>query len=378
MKILHINPYPPDHLGGSEIFCKNITLNLKKRKNIDCDILTSDIFKRNLKFEKLENIIKVYYKKCFHNLWEKNPIVNVIPFLLKNYKNYDIIDIHSYIFFTSFEAALLRKLFKVPLVLHVHGGVQTPTFISSNFRMELQILFKNYIFDKIFGKFVSKSADAVISVSDQDLKALETRYNLHKKNYYIPNGVDIDKFKQKKDITRRYISFIGRLSYIKGIDIFLEIIKRLYNKDKSLKFLIIGDGPFRNKVNEVAKKVPITFYRYYPYDSIEDIYNKSKILMLTSRFEGLPTVLIESLACETPIAATNVGGVLEILEPDKNGVIINHKDFNNTVNNILEFVNNEKKLKEFGRNGRELVEKKFSLEIITEKTADVYKQLLDD
>ena len=73
LKILQINPYPPEHLGGSELFSKNLAINLKIKKNINSDILTSDIFRRNIKTDFLNDSINIIYKKNLYNIWGKNP-----------------------------------------------------------------------------------------------------------------------------------------------------------------------------------------------------------------------------------------------------------------------------------------------------------------
>ena len=85
LKILHINPYPPEHLGGSEVFCKNLAINLKNKKNFDSEILTSDILKRNVKIDFLDGSIKIIYKKNYYRLWGMNPLVNMYSFLKKKF-----------------------------------------------------------------------------------------------------------------------------------------------------------------------------------------------------------------------------------------------------------------------------------------------------
>ena len=181
MKILQINPYPPENLGGSELFCKNLSLNLSSKENFECDILTSDFLKRNVKIDFLSNKkVKVIYKQCLFNFWGKNPVVNIFSFLNNNYFNYDIIHIHAYPFFTSIQAALLKKIRKFPLILHLHG-FEINSSLSSGFNAyeKLQLFFKNHLFDKYVGKLPIKAADAIISVTKRDLYIVKKKYNLH-------------------------------------------------------------------------------------------------------------------------------------------------------------------------------------------------------
>jgi len=376
MKILNINPYPPNHLGGSEIFCKNLSYKLNE-KNIQSDILTSDYFKVGKKSEVLDSKINVYYKKHYYNLWGKNPIVNIYSYLKKVIPKYDIIHAHSYIFFTTLQCALLHRFKKFPFVLHIHGGVSTPPSQSSSIAEMIQVNFKNLIFDNVIGRYTIKSADAIISVSNKDLKLVKDKYKLkNKKTYYIPNGIDIKRFKRKESLERKYVTFIGRLSYIKGIDVFIDFIKKLYEKDNNLEFQIIGSGPLLNLVKEAQRTLPIKHYSYYPYKRIEDIYNMSKLLILSSRFEGLPTSLLESLACETPVIANNVGGISEVLKSNVNGLLYSNILKNRAIEDTLALLNSSNKLQELGKKGKDLIQKEYSWEIITDKIVKVYEDLL--
>lgn len=376
MKILHIHPYPPQNLGGSEIYTKNLIIRLKQ-KDIDCEFLTSDIMNTKKKIGYLNQSIKVIYKKSYYNLWGKNPIVNIYSFLKQNIDKYDIIHAHSYIFFTSIQCALLKKYRKFPFIMHTHGGINTPFTLSSNFYEQMQLFFKQKIFDKTFGRFTIESADVIISVSNKDRILIQKQYKVDKKNnLYIPNGVDIEKFKKKYKLEKEYLTFIGRLSYIKGFDIFIKIIKEIYKRNKGLKFLIIGNGPLKNLVINAKKKLPIKYYSYYPYNKIENIYNKSKILLITSRFEGIPNIIYESLACETPVISSNVGGISEVINHNKNGFLFDIKNSKKVVDVILNLINNDNLLNEFGRKGRKLMKEQFSWDIIVNQIISVYKNLI--
>lgn len=378
MKILHINPYPPDHLGGSELFARNLAINLAEKNDISCDILTSDIFHKGIDSEILKNSVNVFYKPCYFNLWGKNPVVNIIDFLLKNKKKYDIIHAHSYIFFTSHQCALIKKFKDFRFILNIHGGVDTPYFKNMSFLEKIQLFIKNYFFDRILGKFTIKQANAIISVSQKDLELIRNRFKLPKSKmtHFVPNGIDINKYRINKSKQKKFITFIGRLSYIKGIDIFINIIEDLYQKDKNLKFLIVGDGPLRYLVESAKKKLPIKHFTYYPYTRISDIYNISKILLLTSRFEGLPTIVLESLACKTPVIASNVGGVSEVIFNDLNGYLFNIRAKEKVYETILNLVHDENHLQKLGENGRKLIKQNYSWNIVSNKIEKIYRDLI--
>ena len=157
----------------------------------------------------------------------------------------------------------------------------------------------------------------------------------------------------------------------------MNVIKELYNHDKNLNFLIIGKGPLKKLIKPAQKTLPILHADFYPYEKMVDIYNHSKVVLITSRFEGVPTILLESLACETPVIASNVGGISEVLRNNENGLLI--KDFNarSTFSQIIDVLHDQDKLRTFGRNGRNLVLKNFSWDVITDKIENVYKDFIN-
>jgi glycosyltransferase involved in cell wall biosynthesis len=164
------------------------------------------------------------------------------------------------------------------------------------------------------------------------------------------------------------------LSYIKGFDRFINIIKELHKYDKNLEFLIIGKGPLITILKSVQKILPITYFESYPYEKMADIYNLSKLVIITSRFEGVPTILLESLACETPVISSNVGGISEVLISEKNGILLNNFNTKVVVRTILKIINDEEKLKNFGEKGRHIILESFSWKVILDKIEKVYNE----
>jgi glycosyltransferase involved in cell wall biosynthesis len=380
MKILRVTPLPPEYIAGLSLYCKNLSINLAIRKNVKSDIITPDLLNRNKKIDYIHPLVKIIYKKKIFFI-EKNllyPVVNIANYINKHYRDYDIIHVHGYHFFTTTQCALLKKIHDFPFLLHIHGGIQTPYNPVSNTSENIQLIIKTKIFDNIVGKFHIKSADKLISVADKDLAIIRKKYNINNnKSCHIPDGVDIEKFKRNKKIERKYITLMAtRLTYIKGVDIFINIVKELYRKNKNLKFLIIGDGPLKNLVLNAQKHLPIKFYTSFPYEKIEDIYNMTKLLMITSRTEGVPTPIYEGFACETPIISSDVGGISSVISPNVNGHLFDVTKYKSVISVILDLIKNDELLETYGKNGRKLIEENYSWKVITDKIYEIYKGML--
>ena len=376
MKILHVSAIPPDHPYGLGIFLKTLTTNLKKN-NIETEVLTSNLYERKDKIEKI-NGVNVYKLKNFKMLWDINPITNIFKFLIKNYRKYDIIHTHSYIFFATLQAVLFSKFRKLPLVLHLHGGIQTKNVRAENLEMKLKLKFKNTIFDMILGNLCLSFPDAIISVSKQDLELISQIFRVKrkkKKNFYIPNAVDIEHFIPKNN-TYKYISYIGRLNNLKGFDIFLKICSRLYEINKDLKFLIIGDGVLKKEVINLKKKLPIKFFSYVKHSDIPKFLNQTGVMVNSSRFEGVSTILLEAASSEIPIVASNVGGNPEIVHHNKNGYLYEIEDIDTAASNILK-IYEENSFKKLGEKGRKIILKNYSWEAITNQIIRVYNSLIE-
>ena len=238
------------------------------------------------------------------------------------------------------------------------------------------LLFKKYIFDIIIGKVMIQKANAIISVSKDDLLSINRVFRIKRKdyNYYLPNVVDSNKFRKLDNIEKKYIGFIGRLTKIKGIDLFLDLVKKINEIDKNQQFLIIGEGPYINDVKSAIKKFPIKFFDQVAHDEMVRYYNQCSIFMQTSRAEGLPTCVLEALSCEVPVIASNVGGTNEIVHEGKNGYLINNID------EAIEYIKKIKENQEFnelGKYGRNLIKLKFSWNAITKRIISIYKKVLN-
>ena len=246
-----------------------------------------------------------------------NPSLIQFRFCVKIKDDYDIIHVHSYIHFSSIITVLWCYFNKKKCILTLHGGVKTKDYQAKTIKEHLLVNFKNYVFDKIIGRFTLTLPTAVISVSKQDLLEIGNIFNARRKkhNYFIPNavsnefhnyGIPLDivipngfDYKKKE---RKYLTFIGRLSYIKGFDLFLKIAKRINEIDPSIPFLVVGKGEMEDKIDEYKDSVNLTHIRSA---YIKNIYDQTRLYILTSRAEGLPTTILEAMVT-TPVASANV------------------------------------------------------------------------
>ncbi|MFX1444615.1 MAG: glycosyltransferase family 4 protein [Promethearchaeota archaeon] len=385
MKILQISPSPPDYLGGLAHYTKFLSKYLGEN-NLQVDLLCSSLTKKGTKYEKFSKNFRVIKKKCYafadndNALRIKNPIFNVLTYLLRYGKKYDIIHVHSYIYFSTIQTFFYKLFFgrKIPLILHLHGILEGHVAQTTNKIEKVLFLFKKYFYDLTIGKLMFKKADAVFSVSKEDLIISHNVFKVNLKGrvkaFYIPNAIDPEKFKKLSNIKRRFIGYINRLSTYSGIDLFLELIKR-YNKiDEKQEFLIIGKGPYLPEVKKALGNYPIVFHEMVPHDEMVNFYNMCSVIVVITRSEGLSTVLLEALSCEVPGIASDVGGNPELIKDGITGYLFEKANVDQAIKKLIDVKKNNE-YEKLGRNGRKLVEDHYSWKKIVKQTISVYNKL---
>lgn len=151
------------------------------------------------------------------------------------------------------------------------------------------------------------------------------------------------------DLTGRanIIGYIGRFDWEKGFDIFVESIPAILSLSSNYKILIIGDGPLRNLLDPILsdfslrERIIVLNWR----KDIENYLPIMKLLILPSRTEGLPSTIIEAMACGTPVMATAVGDIPELIKDAETGFLLTNLTSAEIVRNIQRILENEETMK---------------------------------
>jgi glycosyltransferase involved in cell wall biosynthesis len=177
----------------------------------------------------------------------------------------------------------------------------------------------------------------------------------------IPVAVDTEFFKPIFKEKENIVGFLGRLEKEKGVDLLLEIVDLAMKKYPEIKFMIIGDGAYKNKF---ADKKNVVFLSWVPRNKLPDYINKADVFI--SCQEGIGLAESEILACGRPIITLNSTVNKEIIKPNFNGFLCKPEpeDYLNSIKTIL---NNEKLLKEMQINARWVAEAFLSSSSIANK-----------
>ncbi|MBT9147710.1 MAG: N-acetyl-alpha-D-glucosaminyl L-malate synthase [Syntrophomonadaceae bacterium] len=368
MKIAQVTAYwGPAYPTGSGVFCYEISKRLAKQ--FEVDVFTSSIGN----FNNPSNVgnLHVHPLHTYATIWDMNPVANVFTKLLRN--DFDIIHVHSYIFFLSNMAALAR-LFKRKsrYILHFNGGLDF-SGDSQSFHPG-RIWAKEHVYDKTLGYFTTKLADRVLSASKSDIPIIRRKFGT-KEVKWIPNAVDTERFVPVADKPNPpVVTYVGKLERWKGIDTLIKSFEIINTQVKNVKFLVVGTGSLEGKLREA--RLPIEFTGPVPYDEMPKIYQRTSVLVLPSYMEGFPVTCIEALSSEVPVIATDVGDTREIVLDGETGFLAKSGDSEKIASHIIKILNDKGVGEKLGKKGRVHVEKNFGYKAVTERIIEEYEQCL--
>lgn len=190
--------------------------------------------------------------------------------------------------------------------------------------------------------------------------------------------IDFQKFKITRQLHERenLVGFIGRFGEEKGICNFVRALAIILQDRQDIRFLIAGDGLLRENIRHTIDKknlgMFVTIEDWIPHDYLPGAYNNLKLIVIPSFTEGLPNVLLESIACGTPVLATPVGMIPSLIKNGETGFIMENNSPPCIAENIIRIMDYPD-LDTIVLNAQKKIEGEFSLT----STAEHWKTILE-
>ena len=230
----------------------------------------------------------------------------------------------------------------------------------------------------LFSRLINRYVDRIIAVSQFERENLIRTGVKASKVTTVYNGVDIEKFHFRKKGKREYfkVGILARLSEEKNHRLFLQIASDLRGVN-NLIFYIAGDGPERENILKqieslgLTDKVVLVGNTAYPEQFIEEM----DLLLLTSKREVFPMVMLEAMAIGTPLLTIDVGGVKEAIINNETGFLVQQYyayEFSNIIRRLVE---DQEMSNRLIQQARTKVEREFSMETMIERTLNEYMGL---
>jgi len=355
MKIILLSSYFTPHVGGVERHVEGLARNLHER-GFEVEVITSSSSGRgNFPFS-------------VRRWWSIHlPYSPIIPFLRRRLERIEGDIFHSHTPPPFFSHALRKS----PHVITYHCDVELP----SSYRgipipkgISKAILRKT---ERMLCEALER-AEAVIATTRS--YAESSRILKNKDFRVIPNAVDPKEFEGEEIEKEPLILFVGRLSYSKGVDVLIKALREL---EVRARCVIIGDGEDRRRFEALAKELgtEVEFTGYLPREEVIRNMKRASLLVLPSisRLEAFGIVLLEAMACGTPVAASDIPGVGEIAR--EAGFVFPAGDYRRLAEIINEVLSDEQKVRRIGERAKKVVKEKYSWDVVVERIIELYEEV---
>ncbi len=373
--------YP--YIGGAEKHFQNLSRSLIEKGL--CLIVLTRRLKGLSKFEVIENI-PVHRKIITVPLgpfWGIMYMFSIFWFLLINLNKYQIIhcsqiDLHIPV------VMFFKYFFRKKVVVRLSGA----SYYGDFERVK-----------KLKGGFLilmaSRWVDKVVAISGEIEKELIDHSFSKDKIIIIPNGVNVEYYSPRKKTEGQSLSnicFVGRLANGKGLDTLIDAFSKVSGQHNQTRLKLVGQGLKMSELRQQIERLGLCDHVDFVGEK-EDVltyYHQSDLLVLPSESEGMSNVLLEAMACELPIIATDIGANVELIgekieevtggEGSKycicsNGILVPPRDANSLAEAIKMLLKDRALSERVAYSARRKVEEFYTLSHETERYMSLYSRL---
>lgn len=269
----------------------------------------------------------------------------------------------------NFLPMLVAKAFRKQVVLALGGNTDLELRMQKNVFHRIMRLMREIDFS-LSDKILVYSPNVI---PDWNLERHQGKIAFAREHF-----LDFGTFSLQKPLEKRekLVGYIGRLSEEKGILNLVESAPQILNTVKDAKFELVGEGHLKNTIEQFLERTAlyskVKLAGWIAHDKIPDYLNNYKLLVLPSYTEGLPNIMLEAMACGTPVLTTAVGSISQFVRDRQTGFILENNSPECIAKNVSRALN-DPELKQIALNGKMLVENEFNFE----KAVNGYRAVVD-
>ena len=279
---------------------------------------------------------------------------------------------------------------KIPSLTTVHTTLQSQSKINGNSKLESKnramvekMTSVYYPVIKTLEKAYIKRTKNFIAVSHWVSKFLSP---MHKHTLeVIHNGIDTKRFSKKakgeftflQDKNMPIVLYTGRLLAMKGLSTLIKAMKEVLQYTQA-HFVFAGSGD-KAQWNDDLKTIHSEYYSflgYVPYEKIHELYAACDIFVLPSYTESFPLSILEAMASSKPVIATTVGGIPEMIENAKNGILVEPGNEKQLAQSLILLISDPALRKKIAGQGLKQVQDNFDSKLMASKTKSFYETVL--
>ncbi len=288
--------------------------------------------------------------------------------------------VHTHTWYMSLAGLLAKELYDCKLVTTVHSLEPLRPWKEEQ-------LGRGYNLSSWVEGTGLQACDAVIAVSKEMAADIHRHYAIPAERIHvIGNGVDASAFRRREDpalldrlgVRTPYLLFLGRLSKQKGVFDLLEAFKALDAKVNLV--LVTGAADTEGLVKDLSSALRgmrrvLWINRIVTHEEAVALYSSCEVFVCPSRYEPFGIINLEAMACERPVVATNVGGIVEVVEDGVTGILVPPENPGSLARAVDALMKDPQSRSEMGKRGRERVEKEFTWERVARRTVELYRGL---
>ena len=265
----------------------------------------------------------------------------------------DIIQAPEYLS-TGIFALLSRR---TPVVLKVPGNIYERIAHGNPFDWSVtQVL-------KVMARLSARFCAAVI-VTSEEMRWWWGRTGTPPENMVlIPDGVDVDRFHPMPDARERLgwtdgqrpVLYVGRLSHEKGVQHLMEALPAVRDHVPGVRLHLLGEGPHKRQLQELIGRLgleeQVVFHGWVDQPQLPLYYSGAEVTVLPSFSEGLPRVMMEALACGSVFLGTRITGIIDHIEDEKTGYLVEPGDPEGLAARLVDILTNPSAAARVARQG---------------------------
>ena len=307
----------------------------------------------------------------FRNRLDLSVIFHIITIIKEN--RIDIL--HSHEYKSDIIAYLVSKLYKIPTVTTIHGWITNTIKGKINIGLGKKVL---PAFTKVIA--VSPQIRAELLRSGVPEGKIALVYNAIVAENYVPGSYEPDSVRRRFNLppSAILIGNVGRLSPEKGQKDFLLAAEMLCRTTENVYFILVGDGGDRQELQHFAEQHNIADRVFFTghVEDVRPIYQDLDYVALTSHTEGFPNVVLESLCMDTPVLATDVGGVGDIIFNNTTGLLIPPHAPEAIYKGLLDLIHHPQNSQKMAAAGKKRVQENFLFAKRVAAVETIYREVV--
>lgn len=330
----------PDFPGGYRgLFVRRVAQGLVER-GYEISVVTPRMLRRSKQFEAYgaERIYRFPFLSEDKLLveYDRVPVVRMVTFMVSGLlscvrvsqkERCQLIHAH-FVIPTGLIGVLVGRWLKIPVIIQAHGSDLTQYARLNRWMGWLSA-------------FTAKQADHILVVSDELRTILTKKFAVSTEKITVRScGIDLQRFRPvPRDLARDRLGLsrqasivlsVGELIPRKGFEVLMSAIARIVKHDSNLQLVVVGEGPLREQLlalaHDLAVEKVVHFVGSRPNEEMPLWYSAADIFVLPSRREGTPLALLEALSCGVPVVVSRAGGMSQVIEHGKNGLLVDIAD----------------------------------------------------